>query len=1258
MDMAKTMFLLLCLVMSFYVGAQTLSNGGFEELINGFPAGWVGYTAGKGEAEVKLSKEAHSGDNAILLRAGKDSVAGLNRTYPLGQKGEEQSSSGELFPRLKGGFTFWYKLKKADADNVRLYIIPMGKDNYEIGPARTAYVIPPFLADDKWHFGAIAYDYTANPQVRSVQVAPRINEGGASGEGEMIIDDIDYRETVGPSLLPLSLEVNGDSFVCRFKNVGDEQSEGLKAHLYPPQGVEVDSSEKNLDLSPGEEREIRWTLRGESKGKVAFLLRWDVNPQIEETLSYPANYEPSIGVKELSTSRAVLFSGDAYNLRLVLGNDGLASAQDVGVSVSSPSFIQVKQPKSEIPLLSGSSEKEWNWELKPLREGLPKLKLTVSWEGGNLEKELPLIVSKRFPQLNWESGARIIEREGDVVIQNEDLRLIFLKNSFGYGVFALDVKDTEEGYRRMAISPYLARLIYLREIGTEASADLYAQSYEKKEKPGEVQLIFPIRFKDDDGVSWEMKISFTARSGQRMIDVEWELAAEQKVRLLAIHCPRLYIGEGEFGQDKDYALFPGLFYMLKGESSISTEFADPPFNDQHAPHPYKITIPVMTLVKDKHLVGIMWDALQRWDGTNICPSALFASPNWLEGEDNHLFGLFLPSIPRWVKENEEKASEPYLLNPQTKLSLHYWLIGGYPLDITDSVDFYFKKFGVPSLPQKVRSYEEELQLCGWPDIPPRYLRIVGQVNSLAQRCALDMTTQREDGSWGFKMDSQNTEMLRNFNPKRANLGEEGDTTIGTCTFLNNRATALLRYTRFTNNQITWKAGLKALNYITANFTRPEGAQTWEIPLHAPDILASANGVNLYLEAYKVTGDKEQLKRAIFWAKTGLPFVYMWNAPDRPTMMRYATTPIFGVSFYNAAPWFGVPVQWCGLDYAYSLLKLAEYDNSYPWRKIAEGITLCAMQMQTTEGQYKGGYPDSVNLMTYTKSDPGMLNPAGIARNVYLIRDPAEDSQDNAFLMLRQGEKKIMVNSEAPSFTATLSGDVLLLALKAPRSPAGQFISTYTIIAPVERPTKVYREGKELPTDNEGDEWWRYEERNGGVLILKIKQDKARINLKIEGIKGKENITPLITVKPNWEFNIDNDTEGWSETNHLAPFTVSGGTLKGESTGGDPFMSSPFFKAEAKDYPYISLRMKFMPLPQGAVPEAQIFWGREDEPATTEDKSIHFPIIPDGEWHTYNIKVGDSPQWKGTILQLRLDPGSGGKGIKFEIDWIKLAPAPQ
>ena len=57
-------------------------------------------------------------------------------------------------------------------------------------------------------------------------------------------------------------------------------------------------------------------------------------------------------------------------------------------------------------------------------------------------------------------------------------------------------------------------------------------------------------------------------------------------------------------------------------------------------------------------------------------------------------------------------------------------------------------------------------------------------------------------------------------------------------------------------------------------TVPRGAQTWEVPLHTPDILASAHLVKAYTIGYELTGDPEYLEQARYWAWTGLPFIYL------------------------------------------------------------------------------------------------------------------------------------------------------------------------------------------------------------------------------------------------------------------------------------------------------------------------------------------------------------------------------------------------
>jgi len=59
------------------------------------------------------------------------------------------------------------------------------------------------------------------------------------------------------------------------------------------------------------------------------------------------------------------------------------------------------------------------------------------------------------------------------------------------------------------------------------------------------------------------------------------------------------------------------------------------------------------------IVGLMWNPLQKWDGRRTRPAAVFASPNFVEARRNHLLGLFLPSIPDFVRANTLLAKNPY-----------------------------------------------------------------------------------------------------------------------------------------------------------------------------------------------------------------------------------------------------------------------------------------------------------------------------------------------------------------------------------------------------------------------------------------------------------------------------------------------------------------------------------------------------------------------------------------------------------------------
>ena len=200
-------------------------------------------------------------------------------------------------------------------------------------------------------------------------------------------------------------------------------------------------------------------------------------------------------------------------------------------------------------------------------------------------------------------------------------------------------------------------------------------------------------------------------------------------------------------------------------------------------------------------------------------------------------------------------------------------------------------------------------------------------------------------------------------------------------------------------------GLRLLRIMNRRFTDgvPRGAQTWEIPLHTPDILGSAYLVKAFTLGYELTGDAVLLAAARYWAWSGVPFVYLVNPTDATgpaSVGPFATIPVLGATNWTAPNWIGLPVQWCGLVYAESLLDLARLDPSGPWRRLAEGIAASGiLQTYPLDHPHRGLLPDSFNLPTQTRN-PADINP-GTLQAVAVRTLTADQTVPYTFRALRQ-----------------------------------------------------------------------------------------------------------------------------------------------------------------------------------------------------------------------------------------------------------------
>lgn len=467
-----------------------------------------------------------------------------------------------------------------------------------------------------------------------------------------------------------------------------------------------------------------------------------------------------------------------------------------------------------------------------------------------------------------------------------------------------------------------------------------------------------------------------------------------------------------FGQ-LEQGLFAGLEYLGKGEKSSSTLDIETEEHIRFAPDRLNVTMPLMAFVTDRVGVALTW--------TDMGLQPIYASPNAFDGTGDHRMSL------------RGRRVEAVLKLGDTRLE--------------DQIFWAVKRNGLPPLPQPPRQEEEQKALCLWAltegpirneqgwghcvepnwvrrfhaDMVSTIWRLSGKVAEvpelvpggahLPDESAWFLTGRAEQ--WLQMSRSQIENLLRQQQPDGSfrysgpyAKGHFEDTASGYCA---RPAMLLLDAAFFTGDQRALEAGLKTLEYMK-RFRTPRGAQTWELSLHTPDILASAHLVHAYVRGYQLTGKAEYLDLARRWALTGVPFVYLWG--EYP-VMAYATIPVYGATNWRAPNWIGLPVQWCGLVYAYSLTMLAPYDSTLNWRQLAEGILIAGEQMQVPreEGDYAGLLPDSFYLRLQRRQGP-FINPCALV-NLRLALEGKPHRLEVAY-----NEKHRVVSP----FPVTLDGD--------------------------------------------------------------------------------------------------------------------------------------------------------------------------------------------------------------------------------------------
>ncbi len=551
------------------------------------------------------------------------------------------------------------------------------------------------------------------------------------------------------------------------------------------------------------------------------------------------------------------------------------------------------------------------------------------------------------------------------------------------------------------------------------------------------EIICRAVLKDTAGARWQVTRRFRAGTRAGTLSVEIEFTVDKDREIICLPWLTLFPGLGTFGERKTQGLLAGLEYLDEEPSSSAADITTPE-HVRRAPDPVKITFPLMAVAQDDRYVGLIWEPSDM-----VAP--VFDSPDRIFNSGAHVMALTAPAVGERRFENSLAAHTSFTLQANQPLKTRATIIGGSGRTIVPAVQKYVELHASPEVPELKGGFDAAVSLLahGWLDSAINegglfrhalwgdnfragpaadavmymdWLANHVQEHSLAGRlgegCDLALRrlppvqpyssavshTRTPTAPFIFgqvhayveqrKAEAQN--LLKHFDEQGIKLYQPGKVDYGKTHFARHAnglagvdVVRILEAATLSADPQLIEQGLALLDQQTALYanTVPRGAQTWEVPLHTPDILASAHLVKAYTLGYLLSGKQEHLDQARYWAWTGVPFVYLVN-PTAGAIGPYATIAVLGATNWRAPVWFGRPVQWCGLVYCSALHLLSQYDKEGPWETIAKGITVAGLQMTwpVADTKRQGLLPDVFELTAQLRDGPA-INPGTVQAHV-------------------------------------------------------------------------------------------------------------------------------------------------------------------------------------------------------------------------------------------------------------------------------------
>ena len=546
--------------------------------------------------------------------------------------------------------------------------------------------------------------------------------------------------------------------------------------------------------------------------------------------------------------------------------------------------------------------------------------------------------------------------------------------------------------------------------------------------------------RDAGGAVWQVSRRFVADRGAVRIEMSLEVSEPREV----VHLPwlTLFAGVGTFGEHKSQALLPGVEYLEDEPSSNEKEIRGAAAN-RRLVDAYKVCYPLMALTAEGRWFSVVWQAgeipvsplfdspdrvfrsgghvLGVWSpavgdarfeseftvygGVKLqankkytCSATVCGGKGRAvtEAVGQYVARAGLPPLPQYANGFDDAVrllASGWLDSASRHGNLWRHAVWGthFPPQPAEDPPAYMLWLAANTADAALKARLREAAQAVITSLPKGatgingvshvkrptgallYGNLAGAVTQARARAA-QLAAQLAQGEAHYKPASNKTDYA-------STLG--GDACNG---FTSLSAEEMLSDASLVGDEAVIAAALAALDKMTAKYDGqvPRGAQPWEMPLHTPDIIASARLVRCYVLGYLLSGKPEYLEHARYWAWTGVTMVYLAPPTQGPVGL-YATIGVIGATNWQAPNWIGQPVQWCGLVYRSALEDLARVDAAQrgTWQTLARGITLTGLQMSFPLGdlERRGGLLPDYFLLKPQVSDGPAINPGTVQEDL-------------------------------------------------------------------------------------------------------------------------------------------------------------------------------------------------------------------------------------------------------------------------------------